>query len=238
MSEAEVRDTQRKMGCDIINNYNYDKFPRVVSSSSPSTCSPLAPRGPTTSRRRPVRACRSAWPITARLPWRQAPPPRRMNTSSSTACRSVLMKCLSLILLCLFVTLHSVCFPSSDGRPLLQRQRHHPDSHLGPRLLRPSQPIAAGCGDRWAEPGRPPRSHKSPGGLRERRHWNSGASDRQLHWQGTNVWSFRRDGLPAAAQYTCFYFEKLCIQNIQFSLFYWSIIVPSLFFFSCWHERW
>lgn len=100
----------------MINN---NVFPHP---SSPSTCSPPVPQGPTTSRRHPIRDCRSAWPVTAWLPWRRAPPLRHMNTSSSTVCRWVWRKCLFSVFVCkhqpvcLFVyprQTDSLC--SSDG---------------------------------------------------------------------------------------------------------------------------
>ncbi|GLD48227.1 cyclin-D-binding Myb-like transcription factor 1 isoform X2 [Lates japonicus] len=53
------------------------QIPPADHTPGPSTCSPPAPQGPTTSRRHPIRACRSAsppvrafhsvWPITARV---------------------------------------------------------------------------------------------------------------------------------------------------------------------------
>lgn len=71
------------------------------SSSSRFTCSPLVPQGPTTSRPRPVRACLSVWPTTARLPWQPAHLLHPTNTSSFTVCRSV--SALWSLFVCLFV---------------------------------------------------------------------------------------------------------------------------------------
>lgn len=87
----------------------------------------------------------------------------------------------------MFVAFILVCLPSSDGRPLLQRRRHHSNGHLWPHHLGYARPNTAGCGSRGAEPGGTVGGHESPGGSREHRHGNSGTNDGWLQWQGRNT---------------------------------------------------